>query len=115
MKYIVEFKNVDLKRQWNVYEWLVKELANFINESPYAAEVAIKSDAWGYFGEYVLDIDIGLAAFFEYLNCYFASAKIEQLSKLELKDNPDINGYMIIDADYMIKMKLEEIFISWND
>ena len=114
MKYIVEFKNVDLKRQWNIYEWLVKELANFINESPYAAEVVFKSDPWGYFEEWVLDVD-NVPAFFEYLNCYFASVKIEQLSKLELKDNPDINGYMIIDADYMIKMKLEEIFMSWND
>ena len=114
MKYIVEFKGLDLKRQWNTYMWLVKKLESFLNESPYAAEVNFKNDPWGYYEEWVMDVD-NVTVLLEYINYYFASVKIEQLSKLELKDNPDINGYMIIDADYMIKMKLEEIFIDWNN
>lgn len=104
MKYVVDFKNVDGKRHENVYEKLIKELQDFMNESIFAKEVRFVDMTWGYYLNEVIEIDE--PKFLEELDLYFAPYEIEELNLLDV-DGKGIDGILTIDATYMVMNILE--------
>lgn len=110
MRYVVDFKNVDGKRHENVYEKLIKELQDFMNESVFAKKVRFADMTWGYYLDEVIEIDE--PKFLEELDLYFAPYEIEEFDAPNVDGvggvgGVGVDGILTIDTTYMVMNILE--------